>query len=125
MNAESGAQEDEEQGEEIEVFSATLEGYESDNTLVAAIVVAQDGKTEANERATVDEMLQVLEKAKGVLVRKGDGKDIDAFRGFLLDIGQRVAEATEETWFSVGGKVSVAEQTILVKIEAVLSLPGG
>ncbi len=122
VSAEAGAQEDEEQEEEIGAFSAALERYESDNELVAAVVSAQAGQTKANPRATVEESIQALERARDVLVRKAE-PDLAGFRSFLLDVGRRVAEATEETWFSTGDKMSVAEQTILDKVAAALSLP--
>ncbi len=120
-NAEAGAEQDEQQAREVEAFAATLAGYQSDNELIAAVLAAQDGQIEVNERATVAEALQALEQVRDILVRKGGREDLGEFRAFLLDIGQRVTEATEEAWFSLGGKVSLAEQTILGKIEAVLT----
>jgi len=122
-NAEAGAQEGAGQESEDEAFSATVTGYKTDNQLVADILAAQSDETTANASTTVQGMLQTLEQIRDILVKKADSKDLDEFRNFLLDLGRQIAGATQEAWFSTGGKTSVAEQTILDKMAAALSPP--
>ena len=122
-NAEAGAQEGAEQESEVTAFSATLAGYKTDNQLVADILAAQSDATTASVSTTVQEMLQTLEQIREVLVEKADSKDLDEYRKFLLEVGRQIAGATQEAWFSMGGKTSVAEQAILDKMAVALSPP--
>ena len=66
-----------------------------------------------------------LREAVRLVSEKGSPEDLDAYRGFVLNVARAAAEAHKEGGFAgIGGKkVSDEEQAVLDEISAVLETP--
>ncbi len=128
--------------EAMSASSALLDGHKSENTLVASLNTREEIKTsQAALRARVDEMkkgvkdgnelrekatslaLTEVQAALDILKLKGLDAEFDAYRSFVQNTGQRVAEAAKEGAFlGFGGeRVSEAEVAVLNQLKGVLS----
>jgi hypothetical protein len=125
--------------EALGVTSALVEGAKSDNPLIRALCqreemeAAQKGLREkikglkpgdlAGAQAEVrSAALDALKKAMQIVSAKGNPADVSAYRAFITDIGQRVANAAKEgSFLGFGGeRVSEGERTMLASIETAL-----
>jgi len=125
--------------EAVGLTSALVEGTKSDNPLIRALcqreemAAAQKGLREkvkgfkpGNLAAAQSEVrsaaLDQLRKAMQILTDKGIEADGTAYRAFITDIAQRVANAAKEgSFLGFGGeRVSEGERAMLASIETTL-----
>ena len=125
--------------EAVGMTTALVEGAKSDNPLIRGLCqkeemsAAQQGLREklkglktgdlAGTQAEVrSAALEELRKAMQILSAKATASDVSAYRAFISNIGQRVANAAKEgSFLGFGGeRVSEGERAMLASIEAAL-----
>ena len=77
---------------------------------------------EADPQAHRDEALPHLREVMAILAAKATAEEQDAFREWLMDVGQKTAEAAKESRLGVFGKrVSDEEQSALDELKTALT----
>jgi hypothetical protein len=98
---------------------------EQEGTLLEAIVSSApqiDPARLKDPQAVTEQADRVLRDAIGLLERKATREEVEAYRRFVLEVGDTVAHAHREGGFlGIGGKeVSEREQAVLDEVAALL-----
>ena len=101
-------------------FSKALKGYKTNSQLIKDVIADDSKPAKAIKNATLSSAEEALQQIGTILDKKSDPDDAEAFREFLMSIGQTVAEAAGEKIFGLGDDVSKHESKALEKIAKAL-----
>jgi len=105
---------------ESKAFKNVVSDYSTRSSLVKEVIADKLKPAKEIKDASVSEANRALLKINALLSDKLIQSDADAYRGFLKDIAESVAEAVGEGLLGVGEKLSANEEKTLKKIDSAL-----
>jgi len=101
---------------EARTFKNTVADYSSRSSLVKEVIADKLKPSKDVKGATLSDAATALEDINDLLAAKMGQSDADAYRDFLKDVAESVAEAAGEGLLGAGKKLSSKEEKALKKI---------
>jgi nucleoid-associated protein YgaU len=101
---------------EARTFKNTVKDYSSRSSLVKEVIADKLKPSKDVKGATLSDAETALEEINALLAAKMGQSDADAYRDFLKDVAESVAEAAGEGLLGAGKKLSKKEEKALKKI---------
>lgn len=100
---------------ESNAFDEFIEGFSTPNGLIQDVVAAVIAEEHSEVSLDEPKAIAALREIAGILATVDDA-DSDAFKRFLLDLAQAIAEASGEGFLGSGEKVSDSEIVAVSRI---------